>query len=148
MLDSMIQMQLRAQEAKQETAASVWQTPEREEDEAPQTETFLERIERIRRQNRREERMEEQYRRDRQLLRKKRMEEYLKACYVRRRRQELLDKQAAQKKIAERETNQKRGAMLILARSSAGRLPVSAEIRKTPQPGAHLPAARKYGRST
>ena len=130
MLDSMIQMQLQARAMLY--AAAQKNKPEQTETEetAKAAEDFYDRMERIHKQNQKRQRdMDEAYRLARQQIRKKRQEEYLKLLYARKRLRQALDKQAMEQKIAVQEVNEKRGAALILARSAAGRLPVSAEIR-------------------
>lgn len=128
MLDSMIQMQLHMQAAQKEkmqekTECSGKGTKTEQED-------FWERMERIRKRNReREEMLAERTRR--QELRKKRQQEHEEQLMLRRKRQQALDKQYMMKKVSERKLNEKRGAMLMLARSADGRLPVSAEIKRS-----------------
>lgn len=140
MLDSMIQMQLQAQAMlyaannteKTENAekAEKAETMEKGADQKSSAEDFYDRMERIHRQHQKRQRdMDEAYRLARQQIRRKRQEEYLKALYARKLLRRALDKQAMEQKMAVQEVNEKRGAALILARSAAGRLPVSAEVQ-------------------
>lgn len=97
MLDSMIQMQLQTQERLKEAVCKV-----DKQSDAGRKESFMERMERIRRRNREQRR--------------------------------ALDRQFIEKRLAEQESNEKRGAMLILARSGGGRLPISADIKNKKLP--------------
>lgn len=153
MLDSMIQMQLHIQAAQREkiqeklermgegrtTEAGTatggmaqCRSPERSREETDpknKEEGFWERMERIRKRNqKREEMLAKQERERKQALRKARQEAYEAQLLLRKKRQQALDNQFVMQKIGERKENEKRGSLLMLARSADGRLPVSAEI--------------------
>lgn len=115
-------MQLHMQAAQKEKT--------QEKTESAETETFLERMERIHRRNqKREEMLAKQERYRKQAIRKERQEAYEAQLMLRKRRQQALEQQYIMKKIGERKANEKRGSLLMLARSADGRLPVSAEVK-------------------
>lgn len=151
MLDSMVQMQLWAQDVRREsrqeesTARSCKAGSfEMEEagrnpggtgrNKASRREGFYERMERI--QERKKEREALLAARlKKQELHKRRQEAYEEQLALRKKRQQALDQQFFQKRRMEREENAIRGEMLSLARSADGRLPVSAEIDLSRQNG-------------
>lgn len=136
MIDSMIQLQLRQQEllGKANQAGKIQgQEPACEdkklsEDCKDDHESFWERMERIRDQRReREERLREIWRKKQ---RKKRwQEEYEKQMRMRQLRRQALLKQSILKKIEGQQILEERAEKTMQARSTDGRLPVSAQIR-------------------